>query len=111
MLQAWNNKDIQEFVDALILSGGPDQGYSKGVLGNITDLTGATTRNALCPYNKGYYGHSPEYYERARAWGGYEGTEAFANLTALAGAKEPFAWKIAQRFFPEQVRVYLEIMK
>ena len=111
MLQAWNNKDIQEFVDSLILSGGPDRGYSKGVLGNITDLTGATTRNALCPYNKGYYGHSPEYYKRALAWGGYEGTEAFANLTALAGAKEPFAWKIAQRFFPEQVRVYLEIMK
>lgn len=111
MLQAWNNKDIQEFVDALILPGGPDPGYSKGVLGNITDLTSATTWNELCPYNKGYYGHSPEYYKRARAWGGYEGPEAFANLTALAGAAEPFAWKIAQRFFPEQVRVYLEIMK
>ena len=111
MLQAWNSKDIQGFVDELLVPGGADQGYSKGVLGNLTDLTGATTRNELCPYNKGYYGHSPEYYKRAKAWGGYEGTEAFANLTALAGAAEPFAWKIAQRFFPEQVRVYLEIMK
>lgn len=111
MLQAWNSKDIQGFVDELLVHAGPDPGYGKGVLGNLTDLTGATTRNELCPYYKGYYGHSNEYYKRARVWGGYETTEAFANLTALAGAPEPFAWKIAQRFFPEQVRVYTEIMK
>lgn len=108
-LHAWRELDAETFIDALAAN--DPTAWNKGVLAHLSDLFGALSKNKICDVKKGYPGHSDAYYQNTRAFGGYESLEVFANLTALAGAREPFAWAIVERFAPHLAKAYKEILK
>jgi SPP1 gp7 family putative phage head morphogenesis protein len=79
-----------------------------GMLASLSDLIGALTKNKVAGFDSGFPGHSTSYYRKA-AW--MAGTEAFANLTALAGHALPYWWELAKRFAPDVAAVYEETMR
>lgn len=79
------------------------------LIGNFSDLVGASSKNKVCSFKAGFFGHSPSYY-RDRPGYGYQ-TEAFANLTALAGDANPAWWKITERLFPEVSGLFKRIIE
>lgn len=83
--------------------------WKKGQLGTFSDLFGAATKNKVANAMDGYYGHSNAYYNQRKGYG--QQTEAFANLTALAGGQSQLLWELAQRFMPRLTSVYQEIIR
>lgn len=73
----------------------------------LSDLTGASTRNQAANFAEGFPGHSKNYYSKGPH---YSLTEVFANLTALAGHKNPYWWELVRRFFPKSSAEYQEII-
>lgn len=80
----------------------------KGAAPMFSDMIGAITNNSIMSYNKGWFGHSASYYRKRGADG--NGTEMFANLTALYGDKNRYTWEIVKRFAPEPARLYEELL-
>lgn len=78
-----------------------------GGLMMLSDLVGSTTKNRACSPVKGYAGHPDAYYARAEL---FQWTEAFANMTSLAGHPVPYWWSIVKRFFPEGASAYERIV-
>lgn len=116
MLKALELGDAEGFVrfavgvgDAALSARDRLAGWNKeGSVALLADLIGAVTRNGACRYAGGYYGHSDSYYRKTP---GGRGTEAFANLTALAGVKRRLWWEIASRLVPQSARKFKEIME
>lgn len=82
--------------------------WRKGSLSSFADLLGAATRNKVANHQAGFFGHTDAYYRQRRGTG--QQTEAFANLTALAGAPSPLWWDLVRRFLPEMARTYEELL-
>lgn len=77
------------------------QAYKRAeVLGSLSDLAGATTKNKVNSYKAGYPGHSDSYY-RGNPFA--QGTEAFANITSLMGHALAFWHIVARKMAPAQV--------
>lgn len=118
MLLALEQRDAERFLfeavgrDAVVESLGYDRVYYKAVreaweaggLGSLSDLVGAATRNAVASIKRGYSGHDEGYYRKRAGYG--QQTEAFANLTALAGANSPVWWQIVRILTPEMATAY-----
>jgi SPP1 gp7 family putative phage head morphogenesis protein len=77
--------------------------WSKDSLGMMTDLVGAISRNKYAGYKRGFMGHSDSYYSKSRY---SQGTEMFANLTAIHGHEDPNLWEITKRLFPELAQLF-----
>ncbi len=83
--------------------------WNKGMLGSFADLIGAATRNKLASVGAGFPGHTEAYYRKRAGFG--QQTEAFANLTASAGAPSALWWELARRFFPRMAREFERIVR
>ena len=83
--------------------------WNKGALGHFADLAGAATRNRLASVGSGFPGHTEAYYRKRAGFG--QQTEAFANLTAFAGAPHPLWWGLVRRFFPKMADEFERIMR
>ncbi len=98
----------EEATDALDLASWSyvvSQAWRKdGSLLTFSDLIGAVTKNTACDFAAGYAGHSASYYAKRPGYG--YGTEAFANLTSLAGHPNPLWWELTQRFVPRSAAVF-----
>jgi hypothetical protein len=79
------------------------------MLGSFADLIGAATRNKLASVGAGFPGHTEAYYRKRAGFG--QQTEAFANLTASAGAPSALWWELARRFFPRMAREFERIVR
>jgi SPP1 gp7 family putative phage head morphogenesis protein len=79
-----------------------------GSLSSLSDLAGSATRNKVASYNRGFPGHSDSYYKGAPF---YPTTESFANLSALAGAANPYWWELARRFTPRMADLFRKIIE
>jgi len=75
-----------------------------GSIAAFSDLIGAVTKNIACDFAAGYAGHPAKYYAKRPTYG--YGTEAFANLTSLAGHPNPLWWELTQRFAPRSAAVF-----
>lgn len=77
-------------------------------LGSLSDLAGATTKNKVAGYGRGFPGHTDSYYRRSPY---AQGTEAFANITSLMGHALSFWHEVARRVAPSQVRVWESLIE
>lgn len=103
MQHALDTRDAELFVAALMSAGSNDAVYY-----SLADLVGSATLNKACNPLKHFPGHSDKYYAKAAF---YSYTEAFANLTALAGHSLPAWWTITQRLFPNLTAIYEQLIK
>lgn len=85
------------------------ESWRKGLLGHFADLIGASTRNKIAGINAGYPGHTEAYYRKRARYG--QQTEAFANLTSLAGAPEGIWWDLVRRFMPSMAKTFEEMIR
>jgi SPP1 gp7 family putative phage head morphogenesis protein len=114
MLAAVGRGDVEEFLRAATFKDAPELGLlSKswrldGALNSLSDLAGSATRNKVASYHEGFAGHSDGYYGKSR-W--YQPTEAFANLTALAGHPKAYWWDLAKKFAPAMTAEFERIMR
>ncbi len=77
-------------------------------LGMLSDLVGAATRNKVCDHDsRVWFGHSTRYYKEATH---RQGTETFANLTAIAAHESPVWWTLAESFAPNMARLFRRII-
>lgn len=109
MFYALEGRSAQVFLDAMT------EGYvhrrasqELGGLDIFSDLIGSITKNAVCGYNRGGFGHSDAYYA---SLAGRAGHETMANMTSLYGSKEYKAWsQILPRFIPEVDKRYRTLL-
>lgn len=83
--------------------------WKRGCLGHFADLAGAATRNRIAGVNAGFPGHTEAYYRKRPGYG--QQTEAFANLTAFAGAPHPIWWRLVKVFFPKMADEFERIIR
>lgn len=73
-----------------------------GYMGNVRDLTGSITLNAVSS------GHASRYYQRGPH---LKYTEAFANLTDLHGAGSKLEQRLAETFAPEGYKFFKKVLE
>lgn len=109
LIDAVKNKNILGFSDS-IKTGWPSVDHvleSKGSAIFFSDLVGSATRNEFLGVDKGWGGHSNDYY---KSYSGAAETEVFANLTALYGNDNPFFHKIIEVFLPKTTTLFKGII-
>ncbi|ASM76388.1 hypothetical protein VITFI_CDS0609 [Vitreoscilla filiformis] len=105
MVDALKARDVERFLRRAVGTTGAASraAYAiDGALVSLADLVGALTRNAVCSPSMGYPGHSDAYYA---GHSHRSATEAFANLTALAGHSAGW-WKIVTHLMPNLAALY-----
>lgn len=85
-----------------------DSWRKDGSMSSLSDMMGAATRNKVSDFKRGFPGHTDQYY---REYGPRQATEAFANLTALAGHENRYWWTLARRFAPNMADLYRLIIE
>lgn len=104
-LVALERGDVERFVERLLYRDSNDYKTKRSaykaaeVLGSLSDLAGATTKNRTAGFEQGFPGHSTNYYRQSPH---KAPTEAFANVTNLMSHELPFWHDIARRFAPNQ---------
>ena len=110
MFYALESKSAQSFLDALT------EGYvhrrASGNLGGLdvfSDLIGSVTKNAVCGYNRGGFGHTDDYYKASQY---RDGHEIMANMTSLYGSSVYKAWsQVLPRFIPNINKLYRTLLE
>lgn len=104
MIDALKARDVEQFLRRAVGTGAASRtAYGiDGAMVSLADLVGALTRNAVCSPSMGFPGHSDAYYA---SHSHRSATEAFANLTALAGHSAGW-WKIVTHLMPNLAALY-----
>lgn len=114
MIRALAERDAEQFLRlaALMDAGGSltAASWRKDVLASLSDLIGATTNNRLASWRDGFPGHSDSYYRQRSSLYDGNGTEAFANLLALAGHRNVYWWEIVRRLTPRMADLFEQII-
>lgn len=101
MLDALTRRDVESF----LRRAGHSSAYNiDGATNSLSDLVGALTRNDVCSPEDGFPGHSTSYYTIGGTY--RQNSEAFANLTALAGHPTRGWWAIVSYLMPDLARIY-----
>lgn len=113
-LVAVERGDVQTFLEAVSFKDVPtdymttSRSWRKdGALASLSDLAGAATKNRVAGHQNGFPGHSDAYYARQAE---NQNTEAFANLTALAGHPVAYWWELAKRFAPAMSALFEQLI-
>jgi len=102
-------KDGQKLMDAI--SGGihtleSNDTFSKGIIGNLSDLIGSATKNKVAGFRSGF-GHEDAYY----AFESNQASECFANLFDLYGHNRPSVAKMVEKMAPNMAVLFKKVVK